>query len=280
MIIHRRTMVRGILIAALTAAILLLMASPVNAAEAAGEGAGASGEAVDDTPGGLSLPFKMTVGLEETSESDPKEVSKTLQLLLFFTLLSFLPAIVLTMTSFTRVIIVLSFTRRALSLQQLPPNRLLIGLSLFLTAFIMAPTLKEINDDALQPYRQEEITQKQALKRATQSMRDFMFKQVRERDVALFVKMSGIDKPTGPKDIPSYVLVPAFVISELKTAFQMGFIIFLPFLVIDMVIASILTAMGMFMLPPVMISVPFKILLFVLVDGWHLLIRSLSQSFI
>ncbi len=252
------------LIAALVAAILLLSSGTAYAAE--------------KPSGGLALPFNVSVGVEEAS--NPQEVTKTLQLLLFFTVLSFLPALLLTMTSFTRIIIVLSFTRRALSLQQLPPNQLLIGLSLFMPMFIMAPTLKQMNETALKPYREEKITQQQAIDNAVGCLRLFMFKQVRERDLALFVKMAQVDQPTKADDIPTYVLVPAFVVSELKTAFQMGFVIYLPFLVIDMVVSSILTAMGMFMLPPVIISVPFKILLFVLVDGWHLLMRSLSQSFV
>ena len=255
---------RIVMIAFLTAAFVL------GGAEAAG--------AAESTPAdGFSLPFKVSVGVDEAK--NPQEVSKTLQLLLFFTLLSFLPAILLTMTSFARIIIVMSFARRALSLNSLPPNQLLIGLSLFLTLFVMAPTLKEIHEKAYMPYKEEQITQQEALDAAVGTMRLFMFKQVRGRDLALFIKMSGV-KCQKMQDIPTHVLVPAFVTSELKTAFQMGFVIFLPFLVIDMVVASILTAMGMFMLPPVMISVPFKILLFVLVDGWHLLIRSLVQSFV
>jgi len=261
---------RVVLIAALVGAILLLSSGTACAAE------NPSGGPARDS-GGLALPFKVSVGVEEAS--NPQEVTKTLQLLLFFTVLSLLPALLLTMTSFTRIVIVLSFTRRALSLQQLPPNQLLIGLSLFMTMFIMAPTLKQMNETALKPYREEKITQQQAIDNAIGCLRQFMFKQVRERDLALFVKMAQVDQPTKADDVPTYVLVPAFVISELKTAFQMGFVIYLPFLVIDMVVSSILTAMGMFMLPPVIISVPFKILLFVLVDGWHLLMRSLSQSF-
>lgn len=260
----RTNLRRIILIGVLTAAIVLLSATTAQPAESV-------------TDSGLSLPFKLSVGVEESSS--PKDVSKTLQLVLFFTVLSFVPALMLTMSSFTRILIVLSFTRRALSLQQLPPNQLLIGLSLFLTFFVMSPTLKDINDNALQPYLAEELTQKEAFDSAIGSLRQFMFKQVRERDLALFVKMARIERPKTHDDVPTHVLIPAFVISELKTAFQMGFVIFLPFLVIDMVISSILTAMGMFMLPPIIISVPFKILLFVLVDGWHLLVRSLVLSF-
>ena len=183
------------------------------------------------------------------------------------------------MTSFTRIVIVLSFVRRALSLQTLPPNQVLIGLSLFLTIFTMAPVWGKLSKEALEPYRAGQITQSEALERAGGTMRSFMLRHTRRRDLALFVHMSRLPRPRGPADVPTHVLIPAFVTSELKTAFQMGFVIFLPFLVIDMVVSSVLTSMGMFMLPPVMISVPFKILLFVLVDGWHLILRSLTISF-
>jgi flagellar biosynthetic protein FliP len=226
---------------------------------------------------GMPIPFKVSLGVEGTD--DPKELTGTLQVLLFFTLLSLLPALLLTMTSFTRIIIVLSFVRRGLSLQTMPPNQVMVGLALFLTLFTMAPVINEIGDKALKPYQAEEITQGEAFGRATGSLRGFMLKHTREKDLALFVQMSGMERPQGPADVPTHVLIPSFVTSELKTAFQMGFVIFLPFLVIDMVVSSVLTSMGMFMLPPVVISVPFKILLFVLVDGWHLVLRSLVQSF-
>ena len=234
----------------------------------------AAAEAADDP---LQLPFKLNIGVE--SANSPKETVNTIKILLFFTVLSLLPALMLTMTSFTRIVIVLSFVRRALSLQNLPPNQVIIGLSLFLTFFVMAPTFNEINEKALQPYMKEEITQKQAFDTALSSLRKFMFRQTREKDLGLFVEMAKIKPPKNHDDVPTYVLIPSFVISELKTAFQMGFVIYLPFLVIDMVVSSVLTSMGMFMLPPVMISVPFKILLFVLVDGWNLVIRSLAAGF-
>lgn len=264
MTVRRKSLRRVLFIAAATGAILLLATGTAHAAGPSPEG-------------GLVLPFKVSVGVEEASK--PQEVTKSLQLVLFFTLLSFVPAIMLTMTSFTRIVIVLSFARRALSLQNLPPNQLLIGLSLFLTLFVMSPTLVEMNEKALKPYQEETLTQREAFDAALGCLRQFMFKHVRARDLALFVKMSGAERPGSPDQVPTRVLVPAFVISELKTAFQMGFVIFLPFVVIDMVVSSILTAMGMFMLPPIIISVPFKILLFVLVDGWHLLVRSLTLSF-
>jgi len=226
----------------------------------------------------LQLPFKLNVGVEQADS--PKETVNTIKILLFFTLLTLLPGLLLTMTAFTRIIIVLSFVRRALSLQNLPPNQVIIGLSLFLTFFIMAPTFSEINTKALQPYLKEEISQKQALDTALSSLRKFMFRQTREKDLALFVGLAKLKQPRNHDDVPTYVLAPSFVISELKTAFQMGFVIYLPFLVIDMVVSSVLTSMGMFMLPPVMISVPFKILLFVLVDGWNLVIKSLAAGFL
>ncbi|MFW6108485.1 MAG: flagellar type III secretion system pore protein FliP [bacterium] len=226
---------------------------------------------------GMAIPFKLNLGVEGTD--DPKELTGTLQILLFFTLLSLLPALLLTMTSFTRIIIVLSFVRRALSLQSMPPNQVLIGLALFLTLFTMAPVIGTVHEEAWTPYREGAITQAEALGNATGAMRGFMLRHTRRKDLALFVHMSSRQRPRGPDDVPTHVLIPAFVTSELKTAFQMGFVIFLPFLVIDMIVSSVLTSMGMFMLPPVVISVPFKILLFVLVDGWHLILRSLTISF-
>jgi len=253
-----RSHLKPLVVAAVVIAVLAAACGPAHAAE-------------------VPFPFKLTVGVEGTK--DPKELTGTLQILLFFTLLSLLPALLLTMTSFTRIVIVLSFVRRALSLQTLPPNQVLIGLSLFLTIFTMAPVWGKLSKEALEPYRAGQITQSEALERAGGTMRSFMLRHTRRRDLALFVHMSRLPRPRGPADVPTHVLIPAFVTSELKTAFQMGFVIFLPFLVIDMVVSSVLTSMGMFMLPPVMISVPFKILLFVLVDGWHLILRSLTISF-
>lgn len=209
----------------------------------------------------------------------PQDVSSALQLIILLTVLSLAPAILILLTSFTRIIVVLAFVRTSLGTQQMPPNQLLIGLALFLTFFVMAPTFQEVNRDALQPYMKGTITQQQAYTTGIKPMRTFMLKQTREKDLALFVKMSKMERPRNFNDIPNYVLIPAFVISELKTAFQIGFIIFIPFLVIDMVVASVLMSMGMMMLPPMMISLPFKILLFVLVDGWDLVIQSLMASF-
>lgn len=202
-----------------------------------------------------------------------------LQLVIVLTLLTLAPALVITMTSFTRIVVVLSFLRSSLATNQMPPNQVLIGLALFLTFFIMAPTLNEVNTKALQPYLKGEISNETAFQQGMQPLREFMFKQTREKDLALFVKMSKLERPRNFDDIPNYVLIPSFIISELKTAFQIGFILFIPFLIIDMVVASALMSMGMMMLPPMMISLPFKILLFVLVDGWNLVVQSLMLSF-
>lgn len=220
---------------------------------------------------------RINIGID-TAEK-PQEVAKSLQLLFLLTILSLAPAILIMMTSFTRVIVVLSFVRSALATQQMPPNQILIGLALFLTFFIMAPTWERINTEAIQPYVAGQITQEEAWKKGMEPLRNFMFRQTRESDLALFVNLAKMERPKTYSDIPSHVLIPAFIISELKTAFQIGFVIFIPFLVIDMVISSALMSMGMLMLPPMMISLPFKILLFVMVDGWHLLIRSLVLSF-
>ncbi len=206
-------------------------------------------------------------------------LSQALQLIVLLTVLSLAPAILILLTSFTRIVVVLSFVRSALATQQMPPNQILVGLALFLTFFVMAPTWREVNENALQPYFKGEINEEQAFSRGMAPLRTFMFKQTREKDLALFVKLAKLERPRTYRDIPNYVLIPAFVISELKTAFQIGFIIFVPFLVIDMVVSSALMSMGMLMLPPMMISLPFKILLFVLVDGWNLIVYSLISSF-
>ncbi|RAK23382.1 flagellar biosynthetic protein FliP [Anoxybacillus vitaminiphilus] len=217
--------------------------------------------------------------MEFFNNSAPENVSTSVKLLLLLTILSIAPSILIMMTSFARIIIVLSFVRTSLGTQQMPPNQVLIGLALFLTFFIMAPTFKEVNDQALQPLFEKKINLEQAYKRASIPMKEFMSKHTRQKDLALFLKYSGAERPKSVEDIPLTTLVPAFVISEIKTAFQMGFMIFIPFLVIDMVVASVLMSMGMMMLPPVMISLPFKILLFVLVDGWYLVVKSLLESF-
>ncbi len=228
----------------------------------------------------LAEPFELpNINLQIGGEDNPDALSTTLQLIILLTVLSLAPAIVILLTSFTRIIVVLSFLRSSLATNQMPPNQVLIGLALFLTFFVMAPTLQEVNREALQPLLQGEITQEAAYTNGMAPIRTFMFEQTREKDLALFVKMAQMERPRNFDDIPNYVLIPSFIISELKTAFQIGFIIFIPFLIIDMVVASSLMSMGMMMLPPMMISLPFKILLFVLVDGWNLVIQSLIQSF-
>jgi flagellar biosynthesis protein FliP len=209
----------------------------------------------------------------------PQETSSAVQILLILTVLSVAPAILLLMTSFTRIVVVLSFVRNALATQQMPPNQVLISLALFMTFFIMAPTLAKVNETAVQPFMQGKLTQQQALEAAVVPFKEFMAKQTREKDLALFLSYTKAERPKTIQDIPLSALVPAYAISELKTAFQIGFMIFIPFLVIDMVISSILMGMGMMMLPPVMISLPFKILLFIMVDGWYLVVKSLLASF-
>lgn len=217
--------------------------------------------------------------MEFFNGSDPANVSTSVKLMLLLTVLSLAPSILILMTSFTRIIIVLSFVRTALATQQMPPNQVLIGLSLFLSFFIMAPTFQEVNEQALTPLFNEEINLEQAYEKASVPFKEFMSTHTRQKDLALFLEYSKAETPKSVADIPLTSLVPAFAISEIKTAFQIGFMIFIPFLVIDMVVASVLMSMGMMMLPPVMISLPFKILLFVMVDGWYLVVKSLLQSF-
>lgn len=213
------------------------------------------------------------------SDSSAANVSTSVKLMLLLTVLSIAPSILILMTCFTRVVIVLSFVRTALATNTMPPNQVIIGLAMFLTFFIMAPTLQEVNKEALQPLFNEEITLDEAYDNAATPFKEFMAKHTRQDDLDLFLSYRNQEMPKKIEDIPLTTLVPAYTISELKTAFQMGFMIFIPFLVIDMIVASVLMSMGMMMLPPVMISLPFKILLFVLVDGWSLVMKSLLQSF-
>lgn len=220
------------------------------------------------------------VSISVDGAKTPKEYVDNIKLIILLTSLTFIPALVLLMTSFTRIIVVLGFVRNALSTQQSPPNQVLIGLAIFMTLFIMAPVYSQVNDKAVQPYLKGQITQEQAIEIGSKPVKDFMLNQTREKDIALFYKTAKMEKPKDRYDVPFNVLIPAFVISELTTAFQMGFMIFIPFIVIDMVVASVLMSMGMFMLPPVSISLPFKILLFVLADGWHIVVSSLIQSFV
>lgn len=205
--------------------------------------------------------------------------SLSIQTLLFLTALSFLPAVLLMMTSFTRIIIVLSLLRQALGTQGAPPNQVLVGLSLFLTLFVMGPSFDKIYEDAYVPFSENKITMQKAMEKGVEPLKQFMLKQTRETDIALYVRLSNTPALQGPEDVPLRVLIPAFITSELKTAFQISFAIFIPFLIIDMVVASVLMAMGMMMVSPSIVSLPFKLMLFVLVDGWQLLIGSLAKSF-
>lgn len=212
-------------------------------------------------------------------DGNPAGMSVAVQILVLLTVLSLAPAILIMMTSFIRLVVVLAFLRQALGTLQSPPNQVLIALALFLTFFVMAPVWSRINTDALQPYLAKSITQDVALERAAGPIRQFMFKQVREKDLSLFVDLAKLPAPADPSAIPTHVVIPAFMISELRTAFQIGFLIYLPFVVIDLVVASILMSVGMMMLPPVTISLPFKLILFVLADGWYLIVGSLVKSF-
>lgn len=226
-------------------------------------------------PSFIPLPkLPMMIGGMEGGES-----TVAVQIIVLLTLLALAPALVIMLSSFSRIIIVLSFLRTAMGTQQMPPNQVLIGLTLFLTFFIMAPVGEQINREALQPYLSRQLSQDTALERAMQPLREFMFKQTRERDLALMVHLARLERPKDRAAVPTHVLVPAYAISELRTAFQIGFVLFIPFLVIDMVVSSVLISMGMLFLPPPVISFPFKLLLFVLADGWHLVVRSLVMGF-
>jgi flagellar biosynthesis protein FliP len=219
------------------------------------------------------------LSIEVGKATKPEDVSVTLQILLLMTILSLAPAILILTTAFTRIIVVFYFVKQALGTPQMPPAQILVGLAMFLTFFIMAPVWTRVNTAAVQPYLDKKINLTEAYNRGVDPLREFMFKQTREEDLALFLKMADLQKPNSRNDVPTYVVVPAFAISELRTGFQIGFIIFIPFLIIDVVVSSILMSMGMMMLPPAMISMPFKILLFILVDGWHLVVSSLIASY-
>ncbi len=225
----------------------------------------------------LPLLPSLKIGLEQADR--PEQVSILLKVLFFLTILSLAPAIVVMMTSFTRLAIVFSLLRHALGTQQMPPNQILVGLALLLTFFLMSPVYNQINREALQPYLAEEISQKDALEKAIKPVRKFMLNQTRKKDLSLFINISHSDKPRNYDEIPTVILLSSFVLSELKTAFQIGFVIYIPFLIIDMVVASVLLSMGMMMLPPFMVSLPFKLMLFVLIDGWNLLVGSMIKSF-
>lgn len=227
-------------------------------------------EAVPELPG---------LGLDLGRITAPDQISNLLQIVILLTILSLAPSIMVVMTSFTRLVVVFSFLRQALGTQQMPPNQVLISLALFLTFYIMSPVIVQINETALQPYLDEQISGQEALNRAQVPIRAFMFKQTREKDLALLVKISGNERPQNQDQVSTWTLIPAFIISELKTAFQIGFVLYVPFLIIDMVVASVLLSMGMMMLPPILVSMPFKLMIFVLVDGWYLVVGSVVQSF-
>lgn len=226
---------------------------------------------------GWAIPLP-TIQLGMEDSNSPEKVSSAIQVLILLTVLTLAPSILIMTTSFSRIVIVLSFLRQAMGTQQTPPNQILVGLALFLTTFVMGPVWSEINEKALQPYLGEKLSQGEALQVAQIPIKRFMLRQTREKDLALFVNISG-QKPATKEDAELRAVIPAFIISELKTAFQIGFMIYIPFLILDMVVASVLLSMGMMMLPPVLISLPFKLMLFVMVDGWYLTVGSLMKSF-
>ncbi len=220
-----------------------------------------------------------SISIQVGQNGDGKNLSTTLQIVILLTVLALAPSILVMTTSFIRIVIVMSFLRQALGTNQLPPSQLIMGISLVMTIFVMSPVATKINNEAFQPYLKGEITQAELYDRGIEPLREFMLKQTREKDLALFVKYAGLEKPATPADIPTHVVVPSFILSELRTAFTIAFVIFIPFLVIDMVVASVLMSMGMMMLPPILVALPFKILLFVMVDGWYLIVKSLLESF-
>ncbi len=234
-------------------------------------------QTVDPAEGIQPVPPVMTLTLE--GANGPKSMDAALKIVLLMTVLSLAPAFLVLLTSFTRIVIVLGFLRQAIGANQAPNNQIIIGLALFLTLVVMSPTLNQMNVEAIQPFMNEEMSQGEAFAKVQIPLKAFMLGQVREKDVALFLDLTDTEAPDSPEDLPMLVVIPSFVLSELKTAFQMGFVLFIPFLIIDMVVASVLMSMGMMMLPPVLISLPFKILLFVLVDGWFLVVKSLVQAF-
>lgn len=225
----------------------------------------------------LTFP-NINIGMQNANT--PQDFTNGIQILIWLTILSLAPSILIMTTSFIRLIVVLSLTRQAIGAGTLPPNQVITSLALILTFFIMAPTFNEINEKALQPYMKNQITQQAALDRGIEPIRKFMFKQTKEKELALFIRMAKVEKPKTKEDVPTYVLLPAFILSELKTAFTIGFVVYLPFLVIDIVVSSVLVSMGMMFLPPTMIALPFKLIMFVMVDGWYLIVKSLVESFV
>jgi flagellar biosynthetic protein FliP len=229
-----------------------------------------------DTASTSSAPL-LSIGMNQNK--DPQELSVVLQIFLLMTVLSLAPSILIMLTCFTRIAIVLSLLRQAIGTNQLPPNQIIIGLALFLTVYIMAPVWQAINTDALQPFLNKQLNQQEAFEKALRPIRQFMVKQTREKDLALLVNIAKVERPKNIEAVSTPILIPAFIMSELKTAFQIGFMLYVPFLVIDMVVASVLLSMGMMMLPPIMVSLPFKLMIFVLADGWYLVVGSLVKSF-
>ncbi len=228
--------------------------------------------------GGPTVPIPK-IGIDIGTADSPEDISVTLQLLLFLTVLSLAPSLLIMTTSYLRIIIAFHFMRQALGTMQMPPTQLMAGIALFITFFIMAPTWNQVNDEALQPYMNKTISADSAFAKGIKPLRNFMYEHVRDEDMALFVNFANIEQPETREELPTYVLIPAFILSELRAGFIIGFFLFIPFLMIDMIVASVLMSMGMMMLPPMMISLPFKILLFVLVDGWNLIVGSLVRSF-
>lgn len=231
------------------------------------------------TPSYAAMTFpNINIGMQ--TANTPQDFTNGLQILIWLTILSLAPSILIMTTCFIRLVVVLALTRQAIGAGTLPPNQVITSLALILTFFIMAPTFNEINEKALQPYMKNQITQQAALDRGIQPIRNFMFKQTHEKELALFVRMAKIEKPKTRDDVPTFVLLPSFILSELKTAFTIGFVVYLPFLVIDIVVSSVLVSMGMMFLPPSMIALPFKLIMFVMVDGWYLIVKSLVESFV
>lgn len=226
-----------------------------------------------------AVPIIPSVNVEVGTADNPEQVASTLQVIAVLTLATIAPGILMMTTSFVRIVVIIGFLRNALATQNVPPNQVIISLAMFITFYIMAPYWSQANDNGLQPYLAGQISQEEAITNVLEPMREFMFRQTREADLALFVNLADAERPETQEDVSTFVLIPAFMISELKTAFQIGFMLYVPFIVIDMIVATTLMSMGMMMLPPVMISLPFKILLFVMIDGWHLLIRSIIVSF-
>ena len=226
-----------------------------------------------------AAPLIPSVNVEVDTAENPEQVASTLQVIAVLTLATIAPGILMMTTSFVRIVVIIGFLRNALATQNVPPNQVIVSLAMFLTFYIMAPYWSQANDNGLQPYLAGQISQEEAITNVLEPMREFMFRQTRESDLALFVNLSEAERPNSQEDVSTFTLIPAFIISELKTAFQIGFMLYVPFIVIDMIVATTLMSMGMMMLPPVMISLPFKILLFVMIDGWHLLIQSIIVSF-